>query len=475
MAEVTKIVPLKNYKRTKLIASLGPSTANPEAIKQLIESGANGLRLNFSYGNYQEHAKSIDWIRMASKELHKPVAIIMDLQGPLVRLGNFGGIINVQKGQTLLLGFRSDWQATGVIPTEYDLASVVKRGEQIYLYDGRVQVVVTSIKDGIVCAEAKNKGILIQYKTINLPDTDFAGDIITEKDKRDLAFASENDIDYVAMGFVQTARDIEKMRRLIKNLGLETQIITKIETRAATENIEPIIEVSDAVMVNGDNLVIETSAESVPILQRQIIGLGIKHAKPTIVASQMLANLSELPEPTAAEASDITTAVLVGADSIILGDGTANGQYALEAVRVAKRLVRYAQNHAPVKPLFMDQAYQSRQAAISASIIGLAASVGAKAIVAETKSGATALQIASHRPEVPIIAVTPDARVAQQLAIVYGIKSFVRPASHQAVADITDWLRANKILSKGDIVVSASGQRPGVVGTTDTIKVRQLD
>ncbi len=471
------MVSLQHYKRTKIIATIGPATHSYETIKQLIANGANGLRLNFSHGNYQEKGQQISWIRKASKELGKPVAIIQDLQGPKIRLGDFDDIIQVQAAQTLRFGYKTSWVETGIIPTQYDLSAKVSRGERLYLYDGKVRTTVKSVKDGVVYAEAENNGILIARKGINLPDTDFGGDVITEKDKADLAFGSQEDIDYVSMSFIQTAADIEQMQRLIKNLGSSRKIIAKVETQLAVENIDSIVQTADAVMVARGDLAVETLPESVPIVQRKVIGLGIKYGKPTIVATQMLASMTEMPEPTRAEVSDVATAVLVGADCVMLSDETASGQYPLEAVSIMKRVVCYTEANAPVRPLFVGQPEQqvSRSSAISRGVISLASSIRATAIVAETKSGATALQIASERSEIPIIAVTDDPRTAQQLAIVYGVKSYVRPAGKQAAAKLTDFLRETKVLKKGDIVVTASGQYPGVVGTTDTIKVRQLD
>lgn len=472
-----RVVPLREYKRTKIIATVGPSTDSYEAIKQLIASGANGIRLNFSHGTYEERDRQIPWIRKASKELKKPVAIIQDLQGPKIRLGDFDDIIQVQKGQSLRFGYKANWVETGIIPTQYDLSAKIKRGERLYLYDGKVRCTVTSVKDSVVHAEAQNAGILIQRKGMNLPDTDFGGDVITEKDKADLAYGSQQDIDYVAMSFVQTPADIEQMQRLIRNLGSPRKVIAKIETQLAVDNIESIVQVADAVMVARGDLAVETPAESVPIVQRKIIGLGLKHGKPTIVATQMLASMTEMPEPTRAEVSDVATAVLVGADCVMLSDETANGQYPIEAVSIMKRVIMYTQGHAPVRPVWPDENERpvTRQLAISRGIISLADSIRAAAIVAETKSGATALQIAAERPDIPLVAVTDDPRTAQQLAIVYDVKSYVRPASKQAALKLTDFLRETHVLKKGDIVVTASGQYPGVVGTTDTIKVRQLD
>ena len=473
--EVPMAVPLENCKRTKIIATVGPATSSYETIRELIKSGVNGVRLNFSHGTHEDHGKNLKWARRASAELGKPVAIILDLQGPKVRLGDFDGIINVRTGQSLTFKYNVKYTEGGPIPMQYDLARKVKRGERLYLYDGKVRTTVTSVKDGIVHARAENDGILIKRKGMNLPDTDFGGDIIPKKDREDLAFGSTQDIDYVAMSFVQTAQDIANMRRIMKNLGMQQKIIAKIETNAAIENIEAIVQEADAVMVARGDLAVETPLESVPIVQRKIVGLGLQYAKPTIVATQMLLSMTELPEPTRAEVSDVATAVLTGADCVMLSEETAAGKYPVEAVKVMKRVVRYAEANAPLKAVFPRHDDHTRQSAISSGIISLAESINARAIVAETKSGATALQISARRPEIPLIAVTSDTRTAQQLALVFGVKSYLRPVDPLAAQKLTDWLRKSKVLNKGDIVVTASGQYPGVVGTTDTIKVRVLE
>lgn len=468
-------VPLQSFKQTKIIATVGPSTDSYKAISALIVSGTNGLRLNFSHGTHEERDRQIAWIRKASVEYGKPVAIIQDLQGPKIRLGDFDGIVNVSRGQHLSFAYQADYAASGHLPTQYDLSKKVKRGERLYLYDGRIKTFVTSVREGIVYAEAQNDGILIKRKGINLPDTDFDGDILTPKDKADLVYGAAQDIDYVALSFVQTAEDIEHLRRLLKGMNSPAKIIAKVETKSAVDNIETIVQAADAVMIARGDLAIETEPESVPIVQRQIIGLGQRFAKPTIVATQMLASMTETPEPTRAEVSDVASAVIIGTDCVMLSDETANGAYPIDAVQVMKRVILYTESHSPLKVSYPENEDHSRQASISRAIISLAENIKAKAIVAETKSGATPLQIAARRSGIPIIAVTNDVRTAQQLAIAYDVKSYVRPVDPLAAQKLTDWLRKTKVLNKGDVVVTASGRYPGVVGTTDTIKVRVLE
>lgn len=468
-------VPLQSFKRTKIVATLGPSTNTEEIVLEMIEAGANGLRLNFSHGTHKERDHQIKWIRKSALEYGKPVAIIQDLQGPKIRLGDFEGIINVAARQNLVFGYNADYERSGVIPLQYDLSKKVKRTDRLYLFDGRIKTIVTSVRDGKIHVRAENDGILVKRKGINIPDTELEGDIITAKDKEDIAYGSSKDIDYVALSFIQTAEDVRKLRRQLKNLGSSAKIIAKIETRIATENIEDIAIEADALMVARGDLAIETSPEAVPIIQRQIIELGMKHAKPTIIATQMLASMSETPEPTRAEVSDVATATLLGADAVMLSDETASGQYPVESVRVMKRIVNYTQAHALHKPSVIDvDAPTSTSKALARAVIELAQTVKAVAVVAETKSGSIAFHLASQRPDRPIIAVTSSPRAAHQLAIVYGTKSYVRPDGKMQATNLTNWMHRSKVLKKGDVIVTASGQHPGVVGNTDTIKVRVL-
>jgi pyruvate kinase len=465
----------ENFKRTKIIATVGPATDNYAAILELVKAGANGLRLNFSHGTHDEHLRQIKWIRQAAKECGKPVAIIQDLQGPKVRLGDFDGIINVNAGQELSFGYQADYAASGHLPTQYDLSKKVKRGERIYLYDGKVRVVVTSVHAGIVHVRAENDGILIKRKGMNLPDTDFSGDILTPKDKADLVFGSAQDFDYVGMSFVQTADDILSLQKLLRAMNYRAKIIAKVETKAAIDHIEDIVRAADAIMIARGDLAVETLAESVPLVQRQIVRLGLRYAKPTIVATQMLASMTVGEEPSRAEVSDIAAAVLMGADCLMLSDETAVGSHPIEAVTTMKRVICYTEAHGQSETRPSEPVSNQQQYAISAAILSLAENIAARAIVAETRSGATALHIAIYRSRIPLIAVTNDVRTAQQLTIVYGVKSFVRPAAVQAARRLTDWLRQSKLLAKGDIVVTVSGRYPGVVGSTDTIKVRMIE
>jgi pyruvate kinase len=466
------------FKRTKILATVGPATDSYEQILAMVKSGVNGFRLNFSHGNHEEHGRRVTWIRQASQEVGKPVAILQDLQGPKIRLGDFDGKINVQAGEVLQLALHADYTATHIIPLQYDLSKKVKVGERIYLFDGKLRGVVNdiNIQDGVITVQIENNGFLLKRKGLNLPDTDFGGDIITEKDKADAVFGASQDIDYVAMSFVQTAQDIQQLRSILKDLGSDAKVIAKVETQAAIEydNLEPIVEASDGVMVARGDLAVEVSPEAVPIVQRKIVGLCQKHGKLSIVATQMLASMVDSPSPTRAEVSDVSNAVITGVDCVMLSDETANGSYPLETIATMKRVILYTQQNAELRPIFYQEDLHELPDAISSAVMTLAHQIKAVAIVAQTKSGATALSIASHRPNMPIVVVTSSQRVANQLALMYASKTFVREDVENVGAELAQWLKEKDVFIENDRVVIVSGHQPGLIGGTDTIKVRIL-
>ena len=469
--------PLSSYKRTKIYASIGPATNSYEKVTEMIQAGVNAFNMNFSHGNYEERKEQTKWIRKASLECGKPVAIVQDLQGPKIRLGDFEGFIGVETGQSIRLAYNSDYAESGIIPVQYDLSAKVKRGHVMYLYDGKIRATVTSVQGKVIHATVENSGVLLQRKGINLPDTDFGGDVITEKDRADIAFGASQDFDFVAMSFIQSAEDARSMRRLMKNHNFDAKLIAKVETNAAIGNIEEIADEVDGIMVARGDLAYEVTPEAVPVIQRKIVQVCQERGKLCIIATQMLASMTENPEPTRAETSDVATAVIMQVDALALRDETANGKYPIEAVKMMKRIILYTESHFSPDPFRSSLTKDAHdvKAAIAEAIVNLANSIEATAIVAETKSGATAEQVAKLRPPQPLIAVTSTARVAQQLAVRYGVKSYVRRDERLQASKLTTWLRRNSVLSKGDVVVTASGKYPGRVGTTDTIKLRVLE
>ncbi len=468
------------FKRTKILATLGPSTNTSEIVERLIAAGVNGFRLNFSHGTHEERDEQLPWIREASAKAGKPVAILQDLQGPKIRLGNLTENTSVKKGDEIVLDYSAEHEGL-TFPVQYNLASKVKVGEPIYIFDGKVRTTVVDIpSDTAIKLRVENDGVLMSRKGINLPDTDFGGDILTPKDLKDIEYGAKQDIDSVALSFVQSAEDINNLRQILVGLGSTAQIIAKVETKAAIkdEALEAIVKASDGVMVARGDLAVEAGAEIVPIVQRKIIALCRKHGKLSIVATQMMASMVDSPEPTRAEVSDVANAVILGADTVMLSDETANGSYPLETVAAMKKVILYTQEHVAVAPITdIIKGTKSDREAISLTAVTLAEQLGANAIVAETKSGATAANIAAHRPNLPIISVTSEARAAQQLALSYANKSFVRPDGERAGLELAKELRTQDFFKSDEAVkvVIVSGKQPGITGGTDTIRVRVIE
>lgn len=469
------------FKRTKILATLGPATNNPEMIEELIKAGVNGIRLNFSHGSYEERDEQFPWIREASQKVGKPVAILQDLQGPKIRLGALqDNRFEVKKGDEIILDHSvQEHDGSANLPIQYNLAEKVKIGEPIYIFDGKVRTTVVEItSETAIKVRIENDGILMSKKGINLPDTDFGGDILTPKDLKDIEYGLNKDIDYVALSFVQSPDDIINLRQILVAGGSKAQIIAKIETKAAIkpEVMEEIVKVTDGIMVARGDLAVEAGAEVVPIVQRQLMALCRKHGKLSIIATQMMASMVDSPEPTRAEVSDVANAVIQGADTVMLSDETANGSYPLETVAAMKRTILYTQEHAPVAAIHDVTAKNLQLDAISTAAVKLAEQLRVDAIIAETKSGATAANIAAHRPNLPIVSVTSELQSAQQLALSYANRSYVRPDSAEAGFDLAKELKAEGFFGEGMAkVIIVSGQQPGIIGTTDTIKVRVLE
>lgn len=462
-----------NFKRTKIVASVGPATDSLQTIKELVSAGANCLRMNMSHGDYDEHLRRIEFGRQAQEELSKPVAILVDLQGPKIRVGELPPEgAELYPGKIVKLAFHTDYAKTGIIPVQYDISKKIKKGETIYLADGRFRLQVKKINDGVISAEVTAGGTLLSRKGINLPDTDFGGDIFTVKDVADLAFAVKNNADYVGLSFVQRPEDIIELKKRLKKLGSEAAVIAKIETKLAVKNLEEIVKVSDAVMVARGDLAMEVLPEQVPLIQQHIVRLGQKHQKPVIVATQMLLSMVHSPQPTRAEVSDVATAVMQGADAVMLSEETTVGDYPIATVAMMKRIIIQTQLVAPPATAALISNDHTKPNAISAAAITLAEQTGAKVIIAETTSGQTARNITSFRPSMPVIMVTHHEKVYQQMAIVWGGKSFYVKSPRGADKVVIDLLKKAGNVVKGDAIVIASGNQPGVTGGTDTVRLQ---
>lgn len=474
----------KIFKRTKILATIGPAVSTEQKVEELIMAGVNGCRLNFSHGDNETRDKQIEWVRKAAQKKGRSVAMIQDLQGPKIRLGIVkDNHYDVKEGDELILDSAiKEQKKNGILPLQYNLASKVKVGEPIYIFDGKIRTHVTEIvSETAIKVVAENDGFVMNNKGLNLPETDFGGDILTPKDMADIEWGATRDFDYVALSFIQCADDIHKLRQILREHDSNAKIIAKIETKKAVESdkaLEEIVKASDAIMVARGDMAVEAGAEIVPIVQRKLVALCREHAKLCIVATQTMGSMVDNPEPTRAEVSDVANAVIQGADVVMLSDETANGKYPLETVRALKKVILYTQNNSTMAPIANDpKSNNQKYDAISNAAARLAENIGADVIVCQTASGATGLAMAAQRPNLPIVAVTGDTRVANQLALAYATSAFVRPYSVNVGIELAKELKASGYLQvpkgKKDLVaVIVSGNR-GFCGT-DTIKVRQI-
>ena len=503
------------FKKTKIIATIGP--ASEDKVEQLLQAGVNGVRLNFSHNTHAWHKSVLVNARKAAKKLDRSVAVIQDLQGPKIRLGILPqGGVELKAGQKLTFCFNNKCE-DGHLPIQFDFSHIIKKGQRIFLRDGTVETQILDIRDKLVEVEVKNSGKVSSNHGVNLPDTVFdSKTILTPKDKKDLEFAYANDVDYVALSFVQTAQDILYLKELLKKNGSPARVIAKIETKVATQNLDEIIAAADVVMIARGDLAIETSNEDVPLIGREIIQRSRAYKKPVIMATQMLESMIASPQPTRAEVNDIASAVSLGVSCVMLSGETAAGQYPLQTVQLMKRVILksegyYSRNRLEIdvvpdvggESVQMPVEYEQRvgkvnrfitasrkllknvnnagklatndaQTSVSLAAITLAEQVGAKIILAETLTGSTALSIAALRPPMPMIIASPSEKVCNQMALVWGGKPYLVPKKHHISGGVIKKLVNKKNLQTGDWVVLAFGTHASVVGGTDTVRLIEI-
>lgn len=466
-------------KRTKIVCTIGPSSWDYETLEKLARAGMNVARLNFSHGSLEEKAEQIKNIRAIARKINKPIAILADLQGPKLRLGTIDGKLEIKKGDLLTLSINPKEDE---LPMQFDIAPYVQKDHRIFLNDGLVEVKVTQVKGKSVHTIAQNDGWVSSKKGVNIPDSNIGRASFTDKDKEDAEFALKQEVDYIALSFVQTVDDVIIVKDLIKKRHGRTRIISKIEKAEAVNNLEEIIKKSDAVMVARGDLAIETSAAAVPIVQEKIIKLGRRYYKPVIVATQMLESMVENPRPTRAEVSDVANAVLDQVDAVMLSAESANGKYPIEAVKTMKEVIisveEHPEYHNHINIEWKDiEKEELSSSAIASSAAELALHIGAKMIVVATATGRNARVLSSFRPGVPIFAVTHDILTMNQLCLGWGIKSaIVKPTINADTFwnKIVEEVEESGFVTKGDKIVIITGSKVGVSGATDTIKVATL-
>ena len=461
--------------RTKIVCTLGPSTATHEAIRSIAEAGMNVARLNFSHGTHAEHAERISMIRAVAEELEKPIAILGDLQGPRIRVGDLAESLTLKSGDDLTLVHEGE-EAAGEIPVTYSaLATDVKVGDRILVDDGLIELVALEVKRARVYARVIHGGLLRSHKGLNLPGVQVSAPSLTEKDIADVAFAVAQDLDYLALSFVRRAEDITSLRAL---LPARMSIIAKIEKDAALENIESIVRTADGVMVARGDLGVELPFEEVPVAQKKIIALANRVGRPVITATQMLESMVNNPRPTRAEASDVANAILDGTDAVMLSAETAAGAYPRLAVEAMSRIIAEVEQHPPPRQFFDPHERRlgivTTEVAIAAATVAAVKMLAAPLVVVVTKSGFSARIVSSHRPPVPILALTDNLRTRNQLALVWGVIPFLVEASptYTEMAEVGKVVvRKLGLAAPGDRVIFTAGHPFGIPGTTNLMKV----
>jgi pyruvate kinase len=464
------------FPRTKIVCTLGPSTASRETLSSLMEAGLNVARLNFSHGTHEQHAKTVELVRSTADALGRPVAILGDLQGPRIRIGDLAAPREVTDGEDIVLVAGED--ATGSeFPTTYEgLCRDVKVGDRILVDDGLIELVTLEVSGTRVHCRVLHGGRIKSHKGMNLPGVAVSAPSITEKDWADVAFANEHRLEYLALSFVRRAADIAELRTKIPK---DMLVVSKIEKDSALDNIESIIHASDAVMVARGDLGVELPFEEVPLAQKRIISLANRLGRPVITATQMLESMITNPRPTRAEASDVANAILDGTDAVMLSAETAAGQYPRLAVEAMARIIQEiekqptmqrADERAPATSL-------PTEMAIAAAATSAVRSLGAPCIIVFTKSGFSARIVASHRPGVPILVLTDSERTYRQLALVWGVIPYL--VEHcdtygDMVRLALDAVRERGLAREGDRVVVTAGVPFDVPGTTNLMKVETV-
>lgn len=467
-------------RRTKIVCTVGPASETEEMIGKLVSAGMNVARINFSHGTHEYQRMLIERIKKVRKEMGKPVAILMDLQGPKIRIGNVKGTaVQLLPGQEYVLTSETvlgDEKRASV--SLKSLPHEVASGHPILLADGNIELRVERVVPPEIFCRVIVGGSLSSHKGINLPGSEVHVDSLTDKDRKDIEIGIEAGVDAIALSFVRTAADIEAMRKLVRHSGGHVPIIAKIEKHEAVTNIDKIVAVSDAVMVARGDLGVEIDLERVPLVQKMIIQKCNAVGKPVITATQMLVRMVENPRPTRAEATDVANAVLDGTDAVMLSEETAAGNYPVEAVMMMDRIVRSAETALDVQKFEHQKELGSVRDAISRSSYHIAREIGAAAILTPTWSGSTASMVARFRPKQTIIATTPNEQALDFLSLVWGVVPVFIPPTES----IDDMIRfsitaARKAghLRAGDQVVVTGGVPLHVAGTTNFLKVEKVE
>jgi len=467
-------------RRAKIVCTLGPATSSPERVRELIAAGMDVARLNFSHGTREEHAAVYREVRAASDEAGKAVGVMVDLQGPKIRLGLFEeGGVTLHAGDTFTITTEPDVEGTSELAgTTYSaLASDVTAGATVLIDDGRVRLRVED-SDGVrVRTTVLEGGRISDHKGINLPGVKVSAPCMSEKDRDDLRFALGLRVDLIALSFVRDAADVADVHAVMDELGARLPVIAKIEKPEAVDLLGPIVRAFDGLMVARGDLGVEIPLEQVPLVQKRCVRLAREHGKPVIVATQMLDSMIHHSHPTRAEASDVANAVLDGADALMLSGETSVGEYPIAAVETMARIIEAAEPQGLAMLPRIRRRPETRPEALALNAVRIAEDLHAVALVAFTETGATARHMAAHRDEIPLLAFTSRPEVRSRLALLWGAETFVVPRVEHTDEMVAQVDRALLDLSRGqpgDFVIIVAGTPPGTAGSTNTLRVHKL-
>lgn len=464
----------------KIVATMGPASDPPERLAMLIQAGVDCVRLNFSHGPRDDHARRMAAIREAEAKAGVSVGVFADLQGPKIRVGSFqGGEIKLRYNEIVTLEASTELGGPGLIRLPHpEIVQALEEGDILKLDDGKLQITVTEVGRSQLKARVDFGGVLKNQKGLNVPTRRIPISALTEKDREDLAYALDLGVDYIALSFVQHPEDVREARGLI---GDRAGIISKIEKPSALQQIDEIVELSDAVMVARGDLGVELPPEQVPIAQRKIIRAARAAGKPVIVATHMLESMVDAPTPTRAEASDVATAVYQGADAVMLSAESAVGRHPQSAVAIMDRIIRAVEDdneYWAALPRDMTPPQPTTADAISLSARHIADTIGCATIVAYTATGASAIRAARERPRCGVIGLTPDPSTARRLSLVWGVRAMVTEDVanvEEMVARADSAVRALGVAEAGDRVAIIAGIPFGRTGKTNTIRVLKLE
>ncbi|WP_280242069.1 pyruvate kinase [Nocardia abscessus] len=465
-------------RRTKIVCTLGPATATEDRIRELVESGMDVARLNFSHGEHADHAENYKKVRQAADHLGRAVGILADLQGPKIRLGRFleGKTVWATGEEVRITVDDIDGTHDRVSTTYKELAQDAKAGDRLLVDDGKVGLTVTRVDGNDVVCRVTEGGPVSNNKGVSLPGMDVSVPALSEKDIEDLEFALKLGVDFIALSFVRSPSDVELVHDVMDRVGRRVPVIGKLEKPEAIDNLEAVVLAFDAVMVARGDLGVELPLEQVPIVQKRAIQMARENAKPVIVATQMLESMIENSRPTRAEASDVANAVLDGADAVMLSGETSVGRYPIETVRTMARIVHAVETESTrVPPL--THVPRTKRGVISYAARDIGERLNAKALVAFTQSGDTVRRLARLHTPLPLLAFTPLPEVRSQLALTWGTETFIVPtvdSTDAMIHQVDVALLSMDRYQKGDLVVIVAGSPPGTVGSTNLIHVHRI-